>query len=263
MKQYPLNESHIVPEAPRYQGSMIITDDFYHTISKLTLEQHIQRAKSFLAGAYCCGNLHEEKPTDDFHDEGLSSFFFNEYQDILNGLKEGSSATSCEDYILQSLSPVFQSIALRTCFSRAMTWALCADLFSQAGLKDNAWSTLLEYKKSELSTEMTLEEEYNLSISNRNKALGSLSYKDFKHLKIYLIELLKTHAPKNGWKAAKNAASTLAPIVLDWHMGSSHSSRFHLSPEQVEKKLLNWINSDEQCKKTYRAFSGKKMRSKK
>lgn len=263
MKQYPLNDSHTIPESSKNHGSMIIADDYYHTISRFPLEQHIRRAKSFLSGAYCSGNLHDEKTTDDFHDEGLSSFFLNEYQVIFNDLKEGSSATSCEDYILQSLSTVFQSTALQVCFSRTMTWALCADLLSQSGFYDNAWSTLLEYKKYELRTELALEEEYNLSISNRNKALGSLSYVDFKHLKIYLIELLKTHAPKNGWKAAKTAASTLAPIVLDWHMGSSHSSRFHISLEKVEKKLLNWINNDKQCKETYKAFSGKKMRSKK
>lgn len=263
MIQYPINDSHGIPEGPKFPGSVMIGHDIYHQFSRISLEQHIQRAKGFLAQAYCSGNLHDERPTDDVHDEELTATFLAEYQIIFNNLKKRSSATSCEDHIFQSLSPVFQSNALKTCFSRAMTWALCADLLSQSGFKDNAWSTLIEYKKSELLTEQALDEEYNLSISNRNKALGSKSYNDFKHLQLYFIELLETNMPENGWLAAKTAANKLAPIVLASHVGSSHASRFRISLEEVEKKLLNWINNNEQCKETYKAFSGKKIRSKK
>lgn len=251
MNQYPINDSHSIPEGPKFPGSAIIGPDIYHQFSRISLEQHIQRAKGFLAEAYCSGNLHNEKPTDDVHDEVLSSTFMGEYQTIFNDLKKGSSATACEDHIFQSLTLVFQSSALQTCFSRAMTWALCADLLYQTGFKNNAWSTLIEYKKSELRVEIAYEEERKLFISSRNKASAHENYTIRKHLKDYFLEFLKTKAPPNGWKTMKLAVNELAPQLRLVHMNSPHASKYHPTVSEVKTWLKSWLQNDATCKNTY------------
>lgn len=254
MNEYPINETHCIPEKPKHLGFFMCGEDYYHFVSKLSLEQQIERAKSFLAQTFCSGNFQDAPPAGDVDNDRLTASFFDEYQSIFNNLREGFSATSCEEDISETICFVFQSNDLKRHFSRAMTWALCADLLFKTGFRENAWSTLIEYKKCEFAVQLACEEENKLFISSRNRASGKQSYQDRQHLKNYLIELLESHAPSNGWRAAKNAATSLAPIVLERHMNSPHSSRFHPQVEEVEKWLLHWINTNQECKQKYKTF---------
>ncbi|CAM9288539.1 unnamed protein product [Ectocarpus sp. 12 AP-2014] len=251
---YPLNPSHSTPESSKFPGYKMSGPDLYHEKSRMSLPDHIEDAKSFLLTTYTSGNYH----CKDLPEENQIFAFLEEYQAAFQALKDGQSGTSCEERIKKKLGAAFQSHTLRDCFSASITWALCSDLLFQSGYKENAWSTLIEYKKSELETERALAEEYRLSVSNRNRAAGQLSYHERQYLKPYFTELLVSQAPDKGWKVQKYAASKLAPFIFERYMKSSCDADPDTTVVNVETWLVNWLKNDEQCKKVYFAHRREK-----
>lgn len=249
--QYPISAFHEIPDSSKPPILMITIPDFYYRISQQSLSQRIGDALNFLETIYCSGNLHDERLADDVHDEELSSVFSDEYQNIFNELQSRQSAPSCKELIEQSLCIAFQSDNLKDSFASAMTWVLCADLLFQSGFEDNAWSTLIEYKKDELRIEIAYEEEQKLFISSRNKASAHENYTIRKHLKDYFLEFLKTKAPPNGWKTMRLAVNELAPQLRLVHMNSPHASKYHPTVSEVKTWLKSWLQNDATCKNTY------------
>ncbi|WP_422156519.1 hypothetical protein KV699_12530 [Vreelandella titanicae] len=252
--KYPLSAWHSIPESSKFLGYTMSGPDPYHEKSRMTLAEHIEEAKSFLQITYCSGNYHDK----DQPEEKQISAFLEEYQAFFQALKGGQNATSCEELITMKLGAAFQSDKLQGCFSTSMTWVLCTELLYQSEYTENAWSTLVEYKKSELETERALEEEYNLSVSNRNRAAGKLNHQERRYLKPYFAELLVSETPNNGWKAMKTAASKLAPLIFERHMSSGTDADPDTTEADVETWLTTWLKNDEQCKKLYFAHRHKK-----
>ncbi|UTA81527.1 hypothetical protein J4377_08740 [Halomonas sp. XH26] len=245
---YPLNAIHLRPESSKYPTPVMVVDDLYHVKSKISLSEHIEDAKIVLKNAYFSGNhINSDLPPEENQDPA----FLDAYQTALKALKSGQSGTSCEEHIKNTLSTAFQSPYLQSYFSQAMTWLLCSDLLFQSGRDLNAWSTLIEYKKSEFKIEIALYEEDKLSVSNRNRASGQNNHQERRYLKPYFFELLASQAPVNGWKAMKTAASKLAPLIFERHMNNGIDADPDTTVTDIETWLTTWLKNDEQCRKQY------------
>tara|TARA_R110002012_G_scaffold106831_1_gene248105 strand:+ start:1893 stop:2669 length:777 start_codon:yes stop_codon:yes gene_type:complete len=244
---YPLNEFFETQESEKQGGYLMIGDDYYASFTQLSLDEHIKLIVNFLKTTYLEGNNNTES-ADESNEEERETFFLKSYECFYSALSQGHSPMSCEDDIRQELCPAFQSKGLQKCFSRSMIWALCADILFRNGYKENAWSTLINYKKSECFTELAIDEEYKLAISNARRKAGEDSYGNRKPLQKNFIKLLSSEAPATGWPSHKVAAYKLAPIVLDMYMNSENASAEHFTEEGVETILRGWLRNNETCK---------------
>lgn len=251
--KYPLIAFNSIPESSKFPGYTMSGPDLYHEKSRMSLAEHIEEAKSFLQITYCSGNYHDE----DQPEEKQISAFVEEYKSAFQALKGGQNATSCEELITMKLGAAFQSDKLQGCFSTSMTWVLCTELLYQSEYKENAWSTLVEYKKSELETEIALDEENRLSLTNQKKTAGKQSYIRYHNLKVSLLELLITEKPPEGWIYKKQAVNELATKVHDRHIESIHSSKYRIDVDKVAAKLNTWLTTDPVCKDLFAAHKKK------
>lgn len=258
MMQYPLNDTQSIEESPKLPTSTISVSDPYFDKSMMSLEEHIDDAKRFLESTYCSAEHHDDTQADEVSENDLILIFQDKYQAKLLQLQNGLSASSCQEKINKWVSPAFLSQSLQNCFSIAMTWALCTDLLHKSGFDKNAWSTLIEYKKFELQTEIALEEEFSFFLSIRNKAAGKKKGARYHNLRDDLIEHLVTPDPPSGWIYKKTTASKLAPLIYKRHMKSEHASRYPISQDEVETKLYSWLTNDSTCKAVYAAHARKK-----
>lgn len=243
--QYPLNP--LYEKKVHGKSNEVGLPDSYHQTSLMTLSEHINCNKVFLAENYWFGNLIDEKLKASMTEEKQYEHFINLTQVILEKLKQGFSASSCEDCIIDSLSNVFEDEDLRGYFARATVYAVCVELLSLSGFEKNAWSSLTEYKKYETWIEITLEKEMDLLTTRKHQSYGKQSYKYRQHLKSKFLTLLENKAPANGWKSQQDAAKKLAPLVLSFHMESKHSSRQHPTESDVETWLKSWLSKDDEC----------------
>lgn len=253
---YPLNEFFEIQESKKQGGGLMVGDDYYSRLSQLSLDGHIKLIVNFLKTTYVEGN-NNAASTDESIDEERETFFLKSYECFYSALSQGQNPMSCEEDIRQELCPAFQSKELQACFPRSMVWALCADILFRNGYQENAWSTLINYKKSECFTEIAINEEYKLAVSNARRKAGEDSYGNRKPLQINFIKSLSSKAPANGWSSRKVAAYKLAPIVLDMHMNSSHASVEHFTEQEIETILLGWLKNNKACKEAFYENSNK------
>jgi len=249
--QYPLNDTHSNKESSKFHAFTISVSDPYFDKSIMSLEEHIGDAKRFLQLTYCSAEHHDDTEADEISEDGQISVFQDKYQNELIELQNGRSASSCQEKINEWVSSAFLSKSLKDCFSIAMTWALCTDLLHKSGFDKNAWSTLIEYKKFELQTEIALEEEYSFFISIRNKAAGKKKGARYHNLRDSLIEFLITQAPEDGWIYKDDTANKLAPLVYERHLNSIHASKYPITLDEVRTKLYTWLLNNDTCKVVY------------
>ncbi|RUR43432.1 hypothetical protein [Vreelandella populi] len=256
--QYPLNDTHSIKESSKSPAFTISVSDPYFDKSMMSLEGHIDDAKRFLQLTYCSAEHHDDTEADEVSEYEQICVFQDKYQNELIELQNGRSASSCQEKINEWVSSAFLSKSLQDSFSIAMTWSLCTDLLHKSGFDRNAWSTLIEYKKFELQTEIALEEEYSFFISTRNKAAGKKKGARYHNLRDDLIEHLVTPDPPSGWIYKKTTASKLAPLIYKRHSKSEHASLYPISQGEVETKLYSWLINDSTCKAVYAAHARKK-----
>lgn len=255
---YPLSEFFEIQECKKQGGYYLREDDYYTHWSQMCLEEHIRQNFNFLKGTYTSGNNISESQDKNTTEE-IEALFLKSYEFFYSALSQGQNPMSCEDDIRDELSPAFQSEELQTCFPRSMIWALCADILFRNGYKENAWSTLINYKKSECFTELAVDEEHKLALSNARRELAKNNYLNRRPLQNNFIRLLSSEAPANGWPSAKVAAYKLAPLVLDMHMNSEHSSVVHFTKEQVETILEGWLKTNKACREAFKENAQKKQ----
>ncbi|MEG3081762.1 hypothetical protein R3F64_18065 [Halomonas sp. 5021] len=238
-------------------GPVMSGQDFFHRFSEISLTDHILRSHGFLLETYT-DILVIRYGIDEEKEKNNEAFFRETYNNYLENVKKGTSATRC-CFRLEKIFEHAFSNELNVYYCRSLVSIICADLLEKEGEYTKAWSLLLchQYESHILTELLTYEVEVVLK-REKSRKYGSQSYSRYDNLKSYFIEFLYSKAPKEGWQSQTSAAGYLAQHVLDSHNKSDKTAIYRTDLEEVNTKLKSWLRNDPKCRNAYQANSIKR-----
>lgn len=228
--------------------------DYYYSISERSLRGKIETGKNSLQEAYYLAFEAEQVADHNLSLESLDDHANKIFQEKYNAyyavIQSGQPGSKCEEDIKSNFSHLlveeFQNI-----FPIALIWIICADLLEKENFREQSWACLVEFSFLEYRLELACMKEQTRRDQVLRKKRGGMAYSYQNNLKEYLIELLKTKAPNDGWRTVEKAAADLAPLIWYRHEHSKHRSIYKKTVAEIETLITSWMNRDAKVRKVF------------